>query len=87
MSELELQLRGYRLTTAEILYFLPDHPLVLQTFIWQHLDISPRYPRLRKFLDFWEDQIEARLHSVTISANQLIRPAEFKAFGVELQIQ
>ena len=28
----------WRLTTAEILYHLPDHPGVLQTFIWQKLD-------------------------------------------------
>ena len=35
-AELELMLKGYGLTTAQILYHMPDHPHVLQTFIWQH---------------------------------------------------
>ena len=52
MSSLEAKLRGYRLTTAEIVYRLPDHPVMLQTFIWQDLDIAPRFPVLNKFLRF-----------------------------------
>ena len=46
---LALQLKDYRLTTAEILYRLPDHPGILQTYVWQDLDLAPRYPVLRKF--------------------------------------
>ena len=30
-SEMELMLKGYGLTTAKILYHLPDHPHLLQT--------------------------------------------------------
>ena len=44
------QLAGYSLTTAEILYRLPDHPALLQTFIWQEYDVHPRFPRLLGFL-------------------------------------
>ena len=29
------QLEGYGLTTAQILYRLPDHPSLLQTYVWQ----------------------------------------------------
>jgi len=58
----------FRLTTAEILYHLPDHPSVLQTYVWQALDIPPRFPALRKFLRFWEEQIEGPLHSVRVGA-------------------
>ncbi|HIF11421.1 MAG TPA: hypothetical protein EYQ81_17315 [Sneathiellales bacterium] len=46
-------LKDYRLTLAEILYHLPDHPSLLQSFIWQHLDIAPKFPELNKFLGFW----------------------------------
>ncbi len=46
MSNLESRLRGYRLTTAENDYRLPDHPAMLQTFIWQDLDVAPRFPVL-----------------------------------------
>src|SRR6266581_4681389 len=61
MGELALQLKDYRLTTAEILYHLPDHPTLLQTYIWQSLDQAPRYPELHKFLAFWEKNLEGKL--------------------------
>ncbi len=76
MSEFELTLRGYSLTTAEILYHMPDHPTVLQTFIWQEFDIAPKFPVLNKFLTFWESRIEGRLHSVRVAARGLIAPSE-----------
>ena len=71
---LERQLRGYRLTTFEILYHLPDHPAVLQTFTHQLLDLAPRYPELQRFLAFWEKNIEARLHSVKVASAPLLQP-------------
>ena len=71
---LELQLKGYRLATAEILYHLPDHPNVLQSFVWQHYDIEPDYPELHRFLDFWSRSIEGKLHSVTVARRTLIGP-------------
>ena len=66
MSVYELQLQGYRLTTAEILYRLPDHPALLQSFIWQKFDLAPDFPELRKFLEFWSRNIEGKLHSVNV---------------------
>ena len=47
------QLQGFSLTTAEILYRLPDHPSLLQTYVWQEYDLHPRFPRLKAFLGFW----------------------------------
>ncbi len=55
MTLFELQARGYRLTTAEIIYRLPDHPALLQSFIWQKFDLAPDFPELRKFLEFWKE--------------------------------
>jgi len=78
MTPMQRQLAGYRLTTAEILYHLPDHPGVLQTFVWQQLDIAPRFPALRKFLDFWEREIEGRLHSVRVGSVGLITAGEWR---------
>jgi len=78
-GELARRLRGYRMTTAEILYHLPDHPGLLQSFVWQQLDIAPRYPVLRRFLTFWESSIEGRLHSVRIAGASLLRPEEMRA--------
>ena len=47
------QILGYSLTTAEILYRLPDHPGLLQTYVWQDFDVHPRFPKLNAFLAFW----------------------------------
>jgi uncharacterized protein Usg len=72
------QLDGYRLTTAEITYHRPDHPGLLQQFIWQELDLAPEFPVLSKFLDFWRTNIEGRLHSVRIASAPVVAPAEYR---------
>lgn len=72
------QLRDYRLTTAEILYHLPDHPAVLQSFIWQELDLAPKFPRLRKFLDFWTLSLDGKLHSVRVGSATVISPPKWR---------
>jgi len=72
---LGLQMKDYRLTTAEILYHLPDHPGLLQTFIWQELDLAPCFPALRRFLDFWTRELDGPLHSIRIASGGPIRPA------------
>ncbi len=84
--DLRLMLQDYRLTTAEILYHLPDHPLLLQSYIWQGLDIAPAFPVLHKFLGFWEKEIEGKLHSVKIASTELIKPATFVFCKGELNI-
>jgi uncharacterized protein Usg len=75
---LSLQLRDYRMTTAEILYHMPDHPGVLQTYIWQHLDLAPRFPELRRFLDFWTRELDGKLHSVRVASAELISPGRWQ---------
>ncbi|MFQ5765535.1 MAG: usg protein [Rhodospirillales bacterium] len=76
MRAFERKPGDYRLTTAEILYHLPDHPGVLQSFIWQDYDIAPDYPVLHKFLDFWERKIEGRLYSVKVASVPLAKSPE-----------
>ena len=56
---LAAQLNGNRLTTAEILYRMPDHPAILQSFVWQCLDQCPNFPRINRFLDHWISHIDA----------------------------
>lgn len=63
----------YRLTTAEIIYHMPDHPDLLQSFIWQRLDVAPDFPELHRFLEYWSRNIEGKLHSVRVG--QALSPA------------
>ena len=73
------QLEGYGLLTAEISYYMPDHPSLLQLFVLQQYDVAPRFPMLHEFLDHWRREIEATLHSIRIAHNHLIGPAEWRA--------
>lgn len=85
MTGLALQLRDYRLTTAEILYHLPDHPALLQSYVWQDLDLAPEYPVLRRFLAFWEKNLEGKLHSVKLATTRLITPGEIRHVRAEFR--
>ncbi|TSJ63244.1 Usg family protein [Starkeya sp. 3C] len=73
------QLAGYGLTTAQILYRMPDHPAILQTYLWQHYDLCPHFPELNRFLEFWKRELEGPLHSVTIAHARLVKPAELRS--------
>ena len=80
------QLEGYGLTTAQILYRRPDHPWLLQTYVWQEYDLCPNFPELQGFLQFWERSLEGALHSVTVAHSRLIKPAELRAVNGEFRL-
>jgi uncharacterized protein Usg len=73
------QVLGYGLTTAQILYRMPDHPSLLQTYVWQNYDLFPKFPALKDFLEFWQTSLDGPLFSVTVAHSRLIKPAELRA--------
>ena len=83
----DLVMRGYRLTTAEILYHMPDHPRVLQSYIWQELDLAPKFPVLKKFLTFWEENLDGPLHSVQLATTGIISARELRHANFDLTLQ
>jgi uncharacterized protein Usg len=87
MANLITQLQNYRLTTAEIIYHLPDHPKLLQSFIWQEYDLAPKFPELKRFLDFWTKEIDGKLHSVYIASKEIITPSDTRFYDLEVTIQ
>lgn len=85
-SGFSLQLEGYGLTTANILYRLPDYPKIIQSYIWQDYDLHPDFPELRKFLNFWMRSLDGPLHSVIVAHSNLLRPAELKLLDGEFKV-
>ncbi len=79
-------IEAYRLTTAEILYRLPDHPHLVQSFVWQQLDIAPQFPALRRFLEFWTENIEGKLHSVKVAQAPLGRRGGLRYAATSLSL-
>lgn len=83
-SEFEMILRGYGLTTARFVYRMPDHPSILQEFIWQEYDLAPKFPALHDFIDFWHQKIEGPLHSVIFTHKRLISGREWRNVSGEM---
>jgi uncharacterized protein Usg len=83
-DELTLRLNGWRLATAEVLYYMPDHPSLLQSFVWQTLDLAPEYPRIHRFLNFWKREIDAVIHSVRLASGETLAPAKISSVDVLL---
>ena len=86
MTETELMLKGYGLTTAEMFYHMPDHPHVLNTFIWQDYDLAPDHDRLLAFIAYWKREIEGPLHSVKFTHRKMIHPGEWRNVTGEFPI-
>ena len=85
-SDFEKQLDGYGLTTAHIFYRRPDHPWLLQTYIWQEYDLFPQFPVLQRFLAFWQRQLDGPLFSVTVAHARMIKPAEIRPIDGEFRL-
>jgi uncharacterized protein Usg len=78
------QLQGFSMTTAEILYRMPDHPSLLQSYIWQDYDLHPEFPKLMKFLDFWARNLDGKLFRVRVAHKRLIGPSELRLLNGDL---
>jgi len=78
MTEFEQKLKGGSLLTAEILYYRPDHPSLLQSFSWQTIDSAPRFPRLAAFLEHWRRDVKAMIHSIKIAHSDWAGPTAIR---------
>ena len=85
-SDFAALIRGYSLTTAEILYRMPDHPSLIQSYVWQDYDLFPEFPELHRFLAFWKEKLEGPLHSVRVAHCKLIKPAELRTINGEFRL-
>ncbi len=83
MANLWTQLHDRILTTAEILYYFPDYPALLQQYIWQDYDEAPEFPNLRKFIHYWNFNLDGKVHSVRITRAGIIVPGDIKIPGIE----
>jgi uncharacterized protein Usg len=85
-AEFARRLNGAGLLTAEILYYRPDYPSLLQSFVWQTLDEAPRFARLQQFLSHWHREVAAMIHSIRIAHQDWIGPAELRRVDAEFRL-
>lgn len=84
--DFEKQLSGHSLTTAEILYRMPDHPAIIQSYIWQEYDTAPTFPKLVDFLTFWTERLDGPLYRIRVAHKQLISPREVRFLDGEFSV-
>jgi uncharacterized protein Usg len=89
--DLARQLAGWRQTTAEILYRMPDYPALVQTYVWQDLDRwhdDPRltYPRLRRFCEWWNPNLDGPIVQVRVGAVKAVTAGELKHVDAEMRL-
>ena len=58
------------LVTINVYYWMPDYENILQQFIWQTMDVKPKYPRVHKFLDYWHNNIDAIVNEIQICESE-----------------
>jgi uncharacterized protein Usg len=85
-TDFRRQLAGYSLVTANIFYRMPDHPAILQSYLWQDYDLHPDYPGLKRFLDFWRTSLDGPIHSVTVAHKALIGASEMQLIDAEFRL-
>ena len=63
-------IRNKTLLTLNVYYWMPDYDNILQQFVWQTMDVKPKYPRINKFLDYWHNNIEAIVSEIQICESE-----------------
>ena len=58
------------LITLNVYYWLPDYENLIQQFMWQTMDVKPKYPRVNKFLNYWHNNIDAIINEVQITESE-----------------
>ena len=59
--------RNKVLVSLRVFYYMPDYRDLIQEFMWQTMDIKPKYPRVNKFLNYWKENIEAVIADVEMA--------------------
>ena len=69
-----------------MLYRLPDHPRLLQSYVWQDDDLAPNFRDSLNFLDYWAANLDGPLYRVRVAHRRLIAPQEFSFIEGELRL-
>ena len=59
-------LHKWTVATVQVVYYIPDYLNIFQEFMWQTEDQIPEYPRITKFLNYWDKNIDGPIKEVYI---------------------
>jgi uncharacterized protein Usg len=61
-----------------VIYYLPDHPLILERYHWQTVDEVPKLPRITNFLEYWRTNLDGVINSIFVDAGKEVGPMRFR---------
>ena len=59
-------IRKWTVASVQVVYYIPDYLNIVNEFIWQTEDQLPEYPRITRFLDYWDKNIDVPIKEVYI---------------------
>ena len=59
-------IKKWTVASVQVVYYMPDYFNLVNEFIWQTRDTKPNYPRIEKFLDYWDKNIDGPIKEVYI---------------------
>ena len=59
-------IRKWTVASVQVVYYIPDYLNIVNEFIWQTEDQFPEYPRITRFLDYWDKNIDGPIKEVYI---------------------
>ncbi len=68
-----------QVTTVCVIYKNPTYKSLLQEFLWQTLDVPPRFLRIEKFLTHWKNEIRVPIVHVLIGVAGVLKPIEWNS--------
>ena len=61
-----IQIKKWTVATVQVVYYIPDYLHIVNEFMWQTEDQLPEYPRITKFLNYWDKNIDGPIKEVYI---------------------
>ena len=56
----------WTIASGQVVYYIPDYLHIVNEFVWQTEDKVPEFPRITKFLDYWDKFIDGPIKEVYI---------------------
>jgi uncharacterized protein Usg len=53
-------LHKWTVATVQVVYYIPDYLHIVNEFVWQTEDQIPEFPRITKFLNYWDKNIDCQ---------------------------
>ena len=70
--------KNWTLATVHVVYYIPDYLHIVNEFSWQTEDTRTDYPRIKRFLDYWDKNIAGPIKDVYIIDHDDVNPQEVR---------